>query len=223
MSESPVLRLYGPDEVAALPAPDVMLSMLDDVERGRAWRLPDATNRVGFIAGRYALRLLAAEASGTEPALLRTAFHCPQCAPAAAPPDHGQPGYSLDGILLPLALSLSRAAGYVLLAALPQPEGARIGVDVESTNAVDFKGFDDVALSAEESKAVGALPPKQQVVARARLWARKEALLKALGSGLRRDPAGLTLLRDRRVSDVLKAGDAVVPSELVAAVAVVRP
>lgn len=218
-----VLRLYEAGVEPSLPAARAMLSVLDDVERHRAAQSANAALRTSFIAGRYLLRALAAELCDVEPARLTSSYRCAVCTPARGTSDHGQPGYSLDGATLPLALSLSRASGYVLLAALPDSGEARIGVDLETMQDASFAGFDEVALTANELNVVAGLQPGQQSTARARLWARKEALVKALGTGFAgRDPNTLDVLGDSRIRDVHRVdATTAVPDELVAAVAVV--
>ena len=57
-----------------------------------------------------------------------------------------------------MLLSLSRAAGWILLAAVTDPgPGQRLGVDVEDPQRLDFDGFDAVALTAAERRAVASL------------------------------------------------------------------
>lgn len=256
-----VLRLLRTGSGSSLPPVGAMLAALDQVERARAARLKDAALRSSFIAGRYAQRLLAAELLDVQASRLRSRSTCASCGPMEGVPDHGRPGYFLDAEPAPLALSLSRAAGFVLLAAInprvpersasglgaagpgtPDPRAAErgaftsslgpdvgpglelgVGVDLESVVGADFEGFDEVALTHAERGHVGSLPGHLRPTARARLWARKEALVKALGTGFTdRDPGLVDALSDERAVDVPEIdGTALEPEGLVAAVAVV--
>lgn len=160
---------------------------LDALERERAGRFVDPVRAGQFVAGRAALRELAAELLDVDPGRLRSDFACPRCSPAGGS-DHGRPGYTVDGVRTPLSLSLSRAAGFVLVGALTvigdrADEPQSLGVDLTAVTEVDFDGFDDVALTARERRAVHGMPPDGRAATRARLWARKEAVAKALGTG----------------------------------------
>jgi 4'-phosphopantetheinyl transferase len=141
-------------------------------------------------------------------------------AAAGAAHDDGRP------LPLPVAASMSRAGGWALLAAevtpperevtpwerevtpwereVTPPEhevGAtapRIGVDL--ARVADFRGaIPEAAFSAAERRRVWEAedPPAEA----ARLWGRKEALLKALGTGLRVHPATVST-SDNRVEDL---------------------
>lgn len=72
------------------------------------------------------------------------------------------------------------------MAALAQ--AGPVGIDVEAITATGFEGFDEVALAPEEVQALAGLSGRALLRARARLWARKEAVLKATGHGLSIDP-----------------------------------
>ncbi len=290
------LRRIGPG--SGLPPTTAMLRLLDDVERARAARTVDAEQSASFVAGRYLLRALTADLLGIRADLLVSGFECPVCGPDGVP-DHGRPAYLLRGERVPLALSLSRTGGFVLLGALathatagtlrtlraqeppgtartprtigtqgtivaqePQeprgtartagtdgllgtvgmlePHGVHeavgtptshtavpsarpgLGVDLTTVAAVGFEGFDDVALTPGERTMVGGLPVGDRATARAVLWARKEALIKALGTGFAdRGPDSVEVLREWRVTDLPSiGGDALEPLGLVAAVAI---
>ncbi len=67
-------------------------------------------------------------------------------------------------------------------------EGIDVGVDVEHEGATAFPDFDAVALSDAERAALYALPPERWPETRAGYWVRKEAFVKATGTGLSLDP-----------------------------------
>lgn len=147
-----------------------------------------------FLASRLAQQNFAADLLGVPASKLRAAYECPQC---GAVPDivHGRPGYLLDGGPAPLLLSASRTSGWVLFAAVVQPEtGLRLGVDVENAAGTEFGGFDDVVLTAREHHHLKAMDPGHRAQERARLWARKEAWLKMTGEGLRVRPDSVDTL-----------------------------
>ena len=148
------------------------------------------------------------------PGDLETAYSCPDCG-TGPELDHGRPGYRLHQVPagLRLGLSLSRSHGWALLAAGPvrpagaaasvrpagaagsvRPAGAAgvtIGVDLEHSSGVLFPGFDDVALTPAERQLLAALSPEQATLWRTAAWARKEAVLKARGTGLRIEPSSV--------------------------------
>jgi 4'-phosphopantetheinyl transferase len=94
----------------------------------------------------------------------------------------------------------------------------RLGVDAEDPSRLDFDGFDAVALSAAERRAVGNLSGPGLLRERARLWARKEAWLKMTGEGLRADPSAVDVLDKPGITD-LDPADTGLPGAFVAAVA----
>jgi 4'-phosphopantetheinyl transferase len=122
---------------------------------------------------------------------LTAAYSCPECG-TGPELDHGRPCYLLGSAPAGLLLSLSRSHGWALLAAGPAgTAGAAVGVDLERSSGVGFPGFDDVALTPAERQRLAALAPDEAMSWRAAAWARKEALLKARGTGLRVDPASV--------------------------------
>lgn len=225
-----LLRLHvtGPQGTGTgslLPPVATMSLVLDDVELARAARLADPALSRSFIAGRFLLRALAAELLGIRPGRLTSGFTCPRC-PRDDASDHGRPAYSLDGEALPVAFSLSRAGGAVLLGALDLRGGGTgtgIGVDLERVVDTGFDGFDDVALTPRERSLLQRLPTAHRASARARLWTRKEALVKALGTGFAdRGPDEVETPADGRITDVLEIDGVVLGTlGLAAAVAVV--
>jgi 4'-phosphopantetheinyl transferase len=175
--------------------------------------------RQDFLAARMAQRRFAAELLEVRAQDLTASYSCPRCGSGPGV-THGRPGYSLDGAPAPLLLSLSRAAGWTLLAAVTAPgPGQRLGVDVEDPLGLDFEGFDAVALTPAERRAVATLRKDDLLRGRARLWARKEAFLKMTGEGLIRAPETLDVLDRPGVTDLAPAASGL-PDDLVAAVAV---
>ena len=91
----------------------------------------------------------------------------------------------------------------------------RLGVDL--ARIADLRdAIPDAALSAAERRRVYAAD--DPAAEAATLWARKEALLKALGTGLRGDPSAVETVGDPRVSD-LDPGRRGLPAGFAAAIA----
>lgn len=195
--------------------------LLDGVELARAKALAPAAGSA-FLAGRLAQRKFAAELLSVPAAELTVAYSCPRCGPG---PElgHGRPGYSYRGAPVPLALSLSRAAGWTLLAAVVDASpGTRLGVDMEDPEQTGFDGFDGIALTPAERRTLRDVTAELLPAARARLWARKEAWLKMTGEGLLTAPSGVDV-RDRPGLRDLDPAETGLPPHLAAAVALSVP
>lgn len=129
------------------------------------------------LAGRLALRLLAGARTGKDPVSLAIDRTCDRC---GAP--HGRP--RMHGI----SASTSTSGGSVLVAV--GPPDAELGVDVQDVPDRLWDGFDEYALHPAERRA--GLDAAERI----RLWAEKEAVLKAAGLGLRAAPSRLRLAGD---------------------------
>lgn len=101
-----------------------------------------------------------------------------------------------------LHLSLATRAGVVAVALAQRP----VGVDVEQVDREDI--IPREVLHREELQALEALDPLDHPLAFAKLWAAKEAYVKALGTGFVRPPesfaVSLVSARRFRVDDTLR-------------------
>lgn len=112
------------------------------------------------------------------------------CDPSAIELSHDPAGRPV--LLRPRqALHLSRATrdGIAVLAAAPCP----VGVDIERIEPDREPAWN--VLSGTERTALTALPEEERAEAFAQIWSAKEAYLKALGVGLRREPGTFSVLR----------------------------
>jgi 4'-phosphopantetheinyl transferase len=191
--------------------------LLEPVEASRAAAMEPGA-RARFIAGRAALRRFAVELLGLPASGLEVAYSCPRCGSGPAL-SHGRPGYTHQGQRVPLLLSMARTGHWILLAGLAAPRaGMRLGVDAEDPGRLAFDGFDAVALGRDDRRAVASLSGPSLLRERARLWVRKEALLKMTGAGLRTDPRTVDVRNNQDITD-LAAADTGLPATFAAAAA----
>jgi 4'-phosphopantetheinyl transferase len=164
-------------DVAAL-AGRLDTTILDRTETARAAAFARAEDRHRFEAGHVMVRVLLASYLGLDAASLPLYTEaCPLC---GGP--HGRPAVAAEPRL---HFSLSHGGGYALAAFSLVP----IGVDVEPLPRHEV--VDDLigCLDEIERRELAALPERARPAAFARAWVRKEARLKALGTGLAVDPA----------------------------------
>lgn len=152
------------------------LALLDDGERARAERKREAAP---FVTGHALVRRLLAELLDRDPADLAFARRCTTCGSDL----HGKPSLvDLPGWHFSLSYTSS-------LAVVAVAEGVEVGVDTEDLTDADFEGFAEATLATDEVGEFDGLSGTGLLVARARVWARKEAVLKATGHGLVVDPS----------------------------------
>jgi 4'-phosphopantetheinyl transferase len=141
-------------------------------ERARAVRFVFVRDRDRFVAGRSFLRLLLAQYAGREPGNLR--FHYGP---------NGKPALAETDCRLTFNLAHSGALAVCAIA----PGGGDVGVDVERVRPIrDARGVARAAFSSGEVARLESLPESLRLQAFYEAWTRKEAFLKALGSGLGR-------------------------------------
>jgi 4'-phosphopantetheinyl transferase len=147
---------------------DEYVSCLQPDELERAGRLLFPVDQQQFIANRATLRLLLRHYAGAEhPRDLCVAYG-----------EQGKP-YLADG---DLHFNLSHTRDLALFAFARE---IHLGIDVENLHTSD--DLDAVAeqnFASQERDALLAIPQSERVAAFYRCWTRKEALLKAEGSGL---------------------------------------
>jgi 4'-phosphopantetheinyl transferase len=165
------------------PAP-LPVGELDGSEHRRAAGLVRTGDRVRYLSAHVALRRLLSAYTGIPPRALRLGRdRCPCC---GGP--HGRP-VLLDVRTGPapdfpqFSLSHSHQAAVVALAA------TTVGVDVQRVPSARAVRLCLPDLHPAEQDELAAVPGRMRPAAFARLWTRKEAYLKGLGTGLRRDPA----------------------------------
>jgi 4'-phosphopantetheinyl transferase len=172
---------------AAGPGIEDLLRTLDAREAARLDRLPDATMRRASAAAAYLLRCAVATRSRGEVAGVRVERDCPDCDQWHGRPRIVRPrGYQV---------SASHAGARVCVAVTVDPRARAVGVDVESVAAFAAAvnadpGIGAAVLSPAELAASVAVPSASAL---GRYWVRKEAVLKALGDGLRREMTTLTV------------------------------
>jgi len=106
--------------------------------------------------------------------------------------ESGAPRVFLDGRELPVSLSISHSHGKALCAVCPRERGL-LGVDLERIEPRS-PAFAADYFSEHERFLAGAVPRPERDFALTLFWCVKEAVLKALGTGLRRDPRTVEVL-----------------------------
>jgi len=169
--------------------PAALEHLLDERERERAQAFRFVDHRDAFVIAHGALRLILGEALGEDPAKL-----------AYTRAREGKP--RLVG--RKLRFNLSHTRGVALVAATT---GAEVGVDVEAVrDNVDLEGVARRAFHPDEVAALLAVDGDRRRAEFFRLWARKEAAMKADGRGLSLDPATFALPLDGVTVADLDAG-----------------
>jgi 4'-phosphopantetheinyl transferase len=151
-------------------------SLLSADEKERARRFVFERDRGRFVAARAFLRRVLGQFVGEHPADLIFDYG-----------SHGRPGLSAYGPRPDFNLS---HAGDVALLAVSW--ASPLGIDVETvTPATDTGAIAGQVMHPNELAAFERLAEHLRMSAFFRLWTRKEAALKALGTGLSRDPRSL--------------------------------
>lgn len=155
--------------------------LLDPLERSRFARLRGAADRRRYAAAHAGLRRLLGQRLRCAPGQIRLALD-----PGGRPRlrQGVGPGHNLH-------FSLSHAGDHALVALC---NGHPVGVDLELFPAHTSLPDDlTLHLSPAERETLARLPADQQPEAALRCWVRKEALLKACGTGLALPPAALSV------------------------------
>lgn len=165
------------------PAP-LPVDELDESELGRAAGLLRTGDRVRYLSAHVALRRLLSAYTGIAPRALRLGRdRCPCC---GGP--HGRPvlldrPQDLRADWPHFSLSHSHQVAVVAFAT------ATVGVDVQRVPSATAVRLCLADLHPAEQAELAAVPGRRRPTAFAQLWTRKEAYLKGLGTGLRRDLA----------------------------------
>ena len=150
--------------------------LLDDEERERATRFVHEADRVRFVRAHCSLRRTLAAQIDIDPKALvfgRDVNGRPVFVNRSSP-----------------SFNLSHSGHYALIGIAAD---RTIGVDVEIERSFDIDEVATLALSSGELRSLRSLPHPRIAFAFFDLWTRKEALLKADGSGLRFDLRDLDL------------------------------
>lgn len=158
--------------------------LLDDTELARAERKRVPTP---FVSAHALVRTVLGDRLGVAPQDLRFRRLCPTCGSR----QHGKPTLA-DHPRIAFSLSYTDT-----LAVVAVTEGVEVGVDVEHVSEADFGGFARVTLAQDEVDAFEGLHGPDLLCARAQVWSRKEAILKATGHGLVVDPTEVVVSAPR--------------------------
>ncbi|MEO3975090.1 4'-phosphopantetheinyl transferase superfamily protein [Streptomyces sp. CAU 1734] len=152
---------------------------LDDAERTRTAAFIRPADGLLYAAAHIALRRILGAYTATTPGGVEFMREpCPGCGephgrPALAPPPP------------PLHFSLSHSGGLALIGVGTVP----LGVDIEKLPGAETVDVCSNALHPDEQSELAAAPEDERRHLFGRIWTRKEAFLKGLGTGLSRSPA----------------------------------
>jgi 4'-phosphopantetheinyl transferase len=160
--------------LADLGSGELDATALDDQERRRMARLQRAADREAFLASHLLLRQLLSRELGCEPHEISfTRERCPRCGAPNGRPAVAQSTPSLH-------FSISRDGGLVLVALAQAP----VGVDIQALADRELGAEVRTLLHRSEREQILSTPAAGQPAAFARIWTRKEAYLKGIGTGV---------------------------------------
>jgi 4'-phosphopantetheinyl transferase len=157
-----------------------LVALLDEAERARLAAYRRAADRDRFLVGCALAKTVIAACTGTRPELLSFDRTCRQCGRP-----HGKPAVAGGGP----EFSVAHSGALIAVAVATDP----VGVDVEQLDgrARPLGGDGDpdalarLVLAESERAALAGVDPAARARAFLVAWARKEAVAKATGDGLR--------------------------------------
>lgn len=155
------------------PEPEVArcTSVLDSAERARSRRFHFARDARRFTVARATLRSILGEVLGI-----------PACDVGFTLGPFGKPELDRTRHDAEVTFNVSHSEGVGVIAVT---EARRIGVDVERVRTIaEMEGVAKRVFSRRELDVLSALPPERQPAAFFAAWTRKEAFIKAVGTGL---------------------------------------
>jgi 4'-phosphopantetheinyl transferase len=174
-------------EVGAIDRMCTEFEILSNDERARAARFVFQRDRVRYVAAHTALRHVLAVYTGEEARAI--AFNTSvQGKPSVADPTSA------------LSFNLSHSGNYALIATTAGPA---VGVDIEEIRTrLHTEEISATCFVSDERAWLDSLAGEARLHGFFRLWTAKEALLKAIGTGLRTSPLRFvaTFLPDSRIS-----------------------
>jgi 4'-phosphopantetheinyl transferase len=158
-------------------------TLLDERERSRLERFRRTQDRRRFAVAAALVRQVVGGYAGLAPSSVVIDRECDACGRP-----HGRPrAPQVDD----LGLSVSHGGDHVLVAAVI---GSAVGVDVQPITGVRiYEELLTATLSHEEAARVRAVSERFRTQAFCVYWARKEAVLKALGVGLAIPPSDIVV------------------------------
>ena len=179
VSPVPISQATGGLEVWVLRLADVSrrdldTTDLDQDECRRAARLVRNSDRHSFLAGHVLLRELLSRRAGCPPReIVYGRERCPVCGGPNGRPVVTAPASGAH-------FSISRSGGLVMVALASVP----VGVDVEALPSGDAAAEVSALLHENERRQVLSAAADERSGVFARLWTRREAYLKGLGTGI---------------------------------------
>ncbi|CAM5611297.1 4'-phosphopantetheinyl transferase family protein [Streptomyces narbonensis] len=165
-------------------------SELDEAELRRAASFIRPADGLLYATAHVALRRLLGRYTGTPPQDVRFFREpCPGCGGA-----HGRPAVAPTRARPPLHFSLSHSSGVALVGVAAAP----VGVDVERLPRPESVEICGEALHPDEQGELAQATAEELQALFGRIWTRKEAFLKGIGTGLSRSPAEDYLGADER-------------------------
>ena len=141
----------------------------DEQARATAFHVPE--DRDKFIRGRAGLRVILGEAMQADPAALRFTYG-----------EHGKPRLLVSGEGSGIEFNVSHSGAMAIVAV---SWSGHVGVDVEfHREDVEFEKLARRFFSDSDCARLLALPQEDVMTAFYRCWTRKEAYIKAVGTGL---------------------------------------
>ncbi|MFE6721731.1 4'-phosphopantetheinyl transferase family protein [Streptomyces albidoflavus] len=154
-------------------------SDLDTAETARADAFARPADAALYVTAHVALRRILGRYTRQPPRQVRFVREpCPGCGAA-----HGRPALDPNPRSLHFSLSHSRDTALIGVAAVP------VGVDVQKPPRPETVRFCSHAMHPREQHELAAIPEDERGAQFGRIWTRKEAYLKGLGTGLRHAPA----------------------------------
>lgn len=147
------------------------MESLNSLEQERAKRYKIGSKREEFVLARGYLRNILAAAMDVDP-----------CELTFGESEHGKPYLKSPTFEHSISFNVSHSHGFALIAATLDKQ---VGVDIEKIrDNIDFTPLAKRFFHACEAEAINALAEADRLGAFFACWARKEALLKAIGKGI---------------------------------------